>query len=329
MEKFRDELENIIKETQGLLLENKTEWEPRYRGYAQALHTNEDSITLNRRKFYEFAPFRYYISTSTAKASKHNLKLDVRYRGQSVATMETTQNDVTISTEGKNQNNLDHFGCDIELNNAEWRGKEAKEFRSFFKNRDNSRNSTIKSNEEHYVESLLLSEFSKEGGINKQIRGIQPVKLCGVRFGMPTPLKACYQHKPAGYAKQYGGGIDILARTGGGRYDTHLTVIEVKDENKIGEPPKAALKQAIKYAVFIRELLRSDCGADWYNLFGFNGEIPNQLKIRVVCAMPDDVVDDSFANMTMPIGYDIIECHYIYFKYDGQQLSDFQTSLNK
>ena len=151
MEKFRDELENIIKETQGLLLENKTEWEPRYRGYAQALHTNEDSITLNRRKFYEFAPFRYYISTSTAKASKHNLKLDVRYRGQSVATMETTQNDVTISTEGKNQNNLDHFGCDIELNNAEWRGKEAKEFRSFFKNRDNSRNSTIKSNEEHYV----------------------------------------------------------------------------------------------------------------------------------------------------------------------------------
>ena len=329
MEKERSDLENTIKETQELVLQHKGEWLPRYERYAEALIENKDSITVNRRKFNEFAPFRYYISTSTAMKSKHNLKLDVRYRGQSVATIESTQKGVIISTKGKNENNLKHFGCDIELNNVEWRGKEAKAFRAFFKNRDNSRNNILKSNDEHYVESLLLSEFSKRISVNKQILGIQPVKLFGVKFGMPTPLSASNQHKLTEYAKQYGGGIDILARTGGGRYDTHLTVIEVKDKNDIKEPPKAALRQAIKYAVFIRELLRSECGANWYKLFGFNGGLPNQLKIRVACAMPDEVVDNSFANLTLPIGNDIIKCHYIYFKYDGKKLSDFQTSLNK
>jgi len=143
-----------------------------------------------------------------------------------------------------------------------------------FKYRDNSRNDNDKNknNEEHNVESLLLSEFSKKKSNSKQIKGIQPVKMCGNRFGMPTPISASNSDE-LNYSNQYGGGIDIFARTGKGRA-TYLTVIEVKDENKAEEPPKDALIQAIKYAVFIRELLRSDCGENWYKIFGFPVQYP-------------------------------------------------------
>ncbi len=327
----KDELnvDNIIKEAQKLLIENKTEWVERYEGYAKATLSHIASIAKNRRKFHEYPPLRFYISTTNVKNARNMLLVDVRYRGQSVATLKATQTGVVISTKRQNVNNKKHFNCNIELSDVSWRGPEAQKFREYFKTAENTRNNKGKKNEEHNVESLLLSEFSKRSSKDKPIRGIQPVKICGMRFGMPTPISASDHKNPLRYAKQYGGGIDFFARTGGGSHSTYLTIIEVKDENKSTEPPKDALKQAIQYAVFIRELLRSDCGADWYQIFGFSGKRPQSLMIRVACAMPDDILDESFANKTYPIGNDVIECHYIYFKYDGKQLSNFQTSLLK
>jgi hypothetical protein len=319
-------IENIIKEAQELLL-NNSEWKNRYKGYADNLLANIDVIKSNRRRFNEFPPLYFYISTTNAKNAKTKLLLDVRYRGQSVATLKANKNSITISTKEQDDKNLRDFNCTIKLNDIPWQETQVSEFRKFFKNRDNSRNydDKNKKNEEHNVENLLLSEFSKRISNNKQITGIQPVKICGNRFGMPTPISAS-DHKALKYANQYGGGIDIFARTGRG-LATYLTVIEVKDENNSKEPPEDALKQSIQYAVFIRELLRSDCGENWYKIFGFNGAIPKNLTIRAVCAMPNDNSDQSFAKQTYLIGVDKIECHYIYFKYDGKQLSDFQTSL--
>jgi hypothetical protein len=253
------------------------------------------------------------------------LLLDVRYRGQSVATLKVNKDIVTISTKKQDDKNLRYFNCNIQLNDIAWQETGASEFRKFFKNRTYSRNDNNKKNEEHNVENLLLSEFSKRNSKNKQITGIQPIKISGVRFGMPTPISAS-DHKELTYAKHSGGGIDIFSRTGKG-HATYLTVIEVKDENNSKEPPKDALKQGIQYAVFIRELLRSNCGKDWYKIFGFTGGIPKHLTIRAVCAMPDDNPDKSFEKQTYLIGDDKVECHYIYFKYDGKQLTDFQTSL--
>lgn len=317
---------DIIKEAQDLLI-NNPEWNNRYKDYAENFLANIDVIKFNRKRFNEFSPLNFYISTTNAKNAKTKLLLDVRYRGQSVATLDATQNDIIISTNDQDDKNLRDFNCNIKLNNISWRSTQVSEFRKFFRDRDNSRNKNEKNkmNEEHNVENLLLSEFSKRSSNDKQITGIQPVKICGNRFGMPTPISAS-NHNALKYAKQYGGGIDIFARTGKGRA-TCLTVIEVKDENNSKEPPKDAIKQAIQYAVFIRELLRSDCGEKWYKIFGFSGAIPNILTIRVVCAMPDDIIDKSFAKQTCLIGNDKIECHYIYFKYNGKQLSDFQTSL--
>ncbi|KAA6314317.1 hypothetical protein EZS27_035054 [termite gut metagenome] len=111
-------------------------------------------IKENRRKFYEFPPLRYYISTTTAKNARYNLSLDVRYRGQSVATLKATNN-VTISTKGKSAKNLRDFNCDIELNDVDWKGVDVREFRRFFKNRANSRNN----NKNKKMKSIVLKVY--------------------------------------------------------------------------------------------------------------------------------------------------------------------------
>lgn len=320
------DIKTTILETQKIISDN-SEWIDRYDGYADDILNNMNVIISNKKGFNQFSPLYFYISTTNAINAKNNLKLDVRYMGQSVATLKANQNNILISTSSYDDTNLRDFDCGINLNNISWTDSKASDFRKFFKGRKISRNTdkNNKKNEEHHVESLLLTEFSKKASTNKAITGIQPIKIGGNRFGMPTPLSAS-NHKKTKYSKQYGGGIDIFARTGHGKA-TYLTVIEVKNENNSKEPPTAALKQAIQYAVFIRELLRSKCGEKWYKIFGFKGEIPANLKIRVACAMPDNILDKSFANNQYYIENDCIECHYIYFKYNGIQLSDFQTSL--
>ena len=175
-------IENIIKEAQELLY-NNPEWKNRYKGYADNLSANISIIKSNRRRFNEFKPLYFYISTTNAKNAKTKLLLDVRYRGQSVATLKANKSGITITTKGKDYKNLRDFNCDIKLDDIPWQEKEAREFRKFFKNRNNSRKVfKNKGNEEHSIESLLLTEFSKRNSLNKQITGIQPVKICGNRF---------------------------------------------------------------------------------------------------------------------------------------------------
>ena len=321
-------IKKTIEDAQNCLSKN-TEWIERYSGYALNILANLETIRTNRRQFNQFTPLYFYILTSKATNAKSTLELDVRYKGQSVATLRANKNKITLSTQGKDVNNLRDYDCNIRLDKVEWKSMEASQFRTFFKNKVNARNNvnSNKNNEEHHVESLLLNEFSKLNGKNKQIVGIQPVKIGGAIFGMPTPLKAS-DHNLLSYSGHRGGGIDILARTGGGR-STYLTVIEVKDENKEKEPPEDALKQAIQYAVFIRELLRSESGKEWYQIFGFTGNLPKKITIKVSCAMPDDFSEKSFAKQTYNVGDDVIECHYIYFKYNGKSVIDFQSSFSK
>lgn len=325
-------MENTIKEVREKLSTND-EWIKRYKSYAEKINVNLLVHEEIRRNINEFSPLHFYIRTTDVQKPK-NLKLDVRYFGQSVATLTDNNSEIYISTAKKDNKNYRDFNCEIILDkNSKWRDENAREFRKFFKENAKPRKKTSdnKGNEEHKLENLLLTEFSKRNGKDKQIRGIQPVKIFNARFGMPTPIKAS-NHKSLSYSKQYGGGIDILARTGRGGNSTYLTVIEVKDENNKKEPPKDALKQAIQYAVFIRELLRSESGDSWYKLFGFTGKIRKNLTIRVACAMPynsEDDIDTSCKEKGYSIQNDKIDCHYIYFQYDRKQISNFITSLNK
>lgn len=324
-------MDSIIKEALYVIRKSKEEWEKRYDQYANEFIKNEGTIRELSRKFREYPPLRFYISTSNVKDAKKSLSLDIRYRGQSIATLTAKDDNVTISTKGKEDNNLKHFEFPKKLDNVNWNSEEAQDFRKFFKSREDSRNNAGKNNEEHNVEQLLLTEFSKSIK-DEKIKYIQPVTICGMRYGMPTPISASNHKESLKYSEHRGGGIDVLARTGRGNNNSYLTVIEVKDENKNEEPPKYALEQAIQYAIFIRELLRSKSGDNWYEIFGFGGKVPKKLTIRVACAMPDTILDTSFAKVQYKIedgNEDIIECHYIYFKYGGMELSDFQTSLNQ
>ena len=67
-------------------------------------------------------------------------------------------------------------------------------------------------------------------------------------------------------------------------------MIELKDNNDKNEPPEKVMYQAIAYATFIHELLRSEKadGQGWYNLFmeKTGRKLPDKLVIKCVVAMP-------------------------------------------
>jgi hypothetical protein len=309
-----------VENARRLLLDN-SEWVNRFDGYADLILKNEAFISSARGTFREWSPLRFYISVTQAKSASKTLRLDVRYMGQIVAALSKKDNGAFLSTKEYDENNFRDFGCNIKLYNAGWDGHETKRFRRYFRSLPDRSRTNNKGNVEHNVENMLLTEFSKRKSADKLLLGIQPVKIAGVRFGMPTPLSAS-DHEKLKYANVYGGGIDILARSG-----AKLTVIEVKDENTPKEPPQAALKQAIEYAVFIRELLRSKSGEKWYRLFGFSGKLPRSLTIRTACAMPDDIPEKSFTGKTLPIENDAIECHYLYFTISGEKIAAIDSSL--
>jgi len=147
------DMDTIIKEAQDLLLKHKEEWQLRFNGYAENLFANikEKNHPLYARQFKEYPPLRFYVSTSNIKNKSSPIFLDVRYRGQSVAALKTNSKGNTISTKIREKTNLRDFGCKINLNDDDWKSPLATDFRSFFKNRENSRNKTIdnKGNEEH------------------------------------------------------------------------------------------------------------------------------------------------------------------------------------
>ena len=184
-----------------------------------------------------------------------------------------------------------------------------------------------KRNEEHRIESMLLTEFAKKKGEDKIIRNIQPVKIAGIaRFQMPTPLYAS-DIKNVKYAGPSGGGIDILSRIGTGNA-TKLCIMELKDENAPKEPPAKAILQGLAYATFIRELLRSKCGQEWWKIFGFSGKLPEQLELCVACVMPSISNNDtSFANKIIKTAKDSFHLNYIYFHEKDNKVVDIDTSI--
>ena len=320
----------VIANAQQLLKEN-TEWIDRFDGYAKVIHENKDFLSC-RENFHIEAPFQCYTTVSDIKKTKSDLELSLRYMGQRVAILKANSSEITISTEGFDANNKRDFECNITLNGVAWSSADAERFRSYFQNTLPQRNPESKGNEEHYIESLLKMDFSESKGDNKLLKYLQPVLIKNIYFSMPTPLKAS-DHKELEYSGPNGGGVDILARTDNGPH-ARLTVIEVKDENVKTEPPQAALKQAIEYAVFLRELLRSKSGKEWWHIFGFGNEaVPDNLIIRCACAMPDDDPDKSFEKVQYKIsddkGNDTIECHYIYFKMKDGMIDSIDSSLNR
>jgi hypothetical protein len=322
----KEEFEAVVQQTQQILKEN-TGWLTRWAGYASNIRDSKPNIRDVRKRFHERPPLRVYLNITSAQKAKNSANFDLRYRGQNVAMLKGCKDGKhKLSTTGYDETNYEYFRCEICLSNVDWDGRKAAGFRKYFKDHDRQRRpsaSTKKKNVEHRIESQLLTEFSTT--TNKVIRQIKPVRFSGVRFPMPTPIKAS-DHKVPLYPEygkgDHGGGIDILTRVGAGGLATRLCIMELKDENKTSEPPKDVMKQALAYATFIHALLRSPAGQDWWELFEFGGKVPESLELYAACVMPSNSNNvDSFGKIELNIGNnDTIKLHYLYFieKEDGR-----------
>ncbi|MGN0039198.1 MAG: hypothetical protein ACI36Y_08740 [Coriobacteriales bacterium] len=317
MDKLRSEYEAVVDRVRGIV-RSEDEWEGRYKEYAAKLRAVEGQLRDGLRQFNVPAPFMLYLPLSTAlSCSSRSAKYELRFHGQSVAAVRVAANPmggeerVQIKTKPVKAVRDALAACGraddaefLEGLNAGgqwigWHSGDAVRMRRVYKELDailsGSRGGVaLKGQPEHGMESWLLKNYSQKSSEGKEVPNIQPVKIPGTPacFQMPTPLRASKAKDGAGaieYSKQYGGGIDILARMGTGR-GTKLAVMELKDAFEPSEPPAKALKQAIAYATFIRELLRSDSGAEWWGIFGFGSDsVPESLDIRAVVVMPNDV----------------------------------------
>ena len=325
MSDFIKECEDTILKVQELLKRNG-EWEARYLKYAKAINNNIDKIKENKKKFHEWPPLYLYMNLSAAKS---HITFSLRYRGQDVAKLKVGKDKITISTKGFNKKNERDFECKVQLKDVEWRSAGASKFRSYFSGCPKRTKNSGKENEEHRLESLLLTELSKKSSKSKILFNIQPVRLARIaRFPMPTPLGASNM-KNLEYSKQSRGGIDILSRIGTGK-TTKLCIMELKDENVKKEPPAKAIKQGLAYASFIRELLRSNSGQEWWKIFGFKGKLPKQIELYVACVMPStDNNDKSFAGKIIKNIQDSFHLHYIYFREKDNKVIAIMTSLKQ
>jgi hypothetical protein len=309
-----NEYKGIVKKAQELLSDKEREWKPRYKGYLEGIKKFKRKI-----KVHEKDPLYHY--TTISNESDNKPRIILRYKGQEVASLVTRNNETCLKLDKTTRkNNKEKLGINIpSLDNIDlvpWNSTNAKEFKNAFKPEGNKKN-----NSEHTVESALITEFNKKRKEQeKKIVGIQPIKLNGRRFQMPTPFKAS-ELSASGksnltnaleklqYSGNHGGGIDILARRKKGN-KSYITVIELKykEKNQTLPNPKNVMRQAIAYAVFIRELVRSDKanGKAWYKWFGMNAKSYDEpLTIKCVVAMPRiDNVDEMFEGQEISLKYD-------------------------
>lgn len=311
-----------------LLQENCMEWENRYIFYGGKILGNAGKMGAKKKSFNVPKPFCLYSNITEAKG---RMNFSLRFRGQDVATIRVDKDNQVLLLPKKNS-----FGIGTPNSQISW--KEATEYRKAFKELEKTMNEMGPDNQdekckEHKLESLLLSEFSITKSVDAALYNIQPVKLSKIaRFQMPTPLKASKSGQIK-YSAHNGGGIDILARVGQGR-GVKLCVMELKDETKSNERPEKVIQQALAYAIFIQQLLRSKTGEEWWNIFGFRGPIPMSLKINVACVMPFNKKNQSlnstnFGGHIINIDKDQLQLHYLYFHINKNQITSPCTSMTK
>ena len=307
---LKKEIESVIEKVQGELRSNQ-EWKSRYKEYIRIINdkVSKDFFKYAQKKFRVPSPLQLYMPLSTIKnrCNDNRIEFDIRFRGQSVATLRVEKDNgnekviliaknsdaVKNALKGAGLTNEANCFSEIADNEIAWNDDAAEKFReiySLLEKKISQKVCELKRQPEHAMESYLLKNYATAKGNGKEIKYIQPVNMKGTRakFQMPTPIKASNVKKGVDtieYSKSYGGGIDILARKGSGITAT-LLVMELKDENKDSESPDKVICQAVAYATFIRELLRSESGNEWWEFFGFSGNVPQELTIKAVVVMP-------------------------------------------
>lgn len=328
------------------LLRSDTQWRTTYAGYAAELLKKKDEMAEKRGALggqSKLDPLYCYTSIGAIKGDR-GFDFDLRYLGQSVGTITVKNGTPLLTVDAKKAaDSQEFFGYDVgKISGEDWNtGAQARAFKAYYKSLTDQAD-MFPRQKEHMVESALFTELGKEQGDAKALKGIQPITCVdGVRLHMKTALFASRSIREDPTLSKDGGGgeIDVFCRRRSGNR-SRLTVIEVKDENKKSETFHLAIKQAIAYAVFVRELARSQSGRDWMDLWGLgNQPWENGFTINAVAAMPKGATSQfPFAGMKLELtgenpgdATDRIELHYIAFlgearPRDGQDVQ-FETSL--
>ena len=311
-------------------------WEPQYARYAQELTRKKHQISIARKSFRVLEPLSCYITIGEVTAGSQTA-FDLRFLGQSVGSVVVKANGRRVLRVSKEKagNSKKYFQYPLgAIADDDWSsGRLAQQFRSFYRTLSGQQN-IFPRQREHMVESALFSELEKTCGTEKTLNFIQPVTyIAHTRFHMKTALAASRAPADTAHCSASGGEIDIFCRFRHGNR-SRLTVIEVKDENNSGETFSLAIKQAITYAVFIRELARSESGPLWMNLWGMgNQPWAGGFTINAVAAMPKgSTTDFSFTKQTIHLGQDHIELHYMAFSENEKPCNStevrFETSLS-
>ena len=314
------EYDVIIKQTQEILDNHRSEWEDRFISYLSQTVRNQQHILNLRKAFHKWANLSVYFTLGRAKDNSG--LFDLRYEGQSVGSVSVTKNGVRLIVDDdqyKNNTNeriFTGYPKVVTAGGYDWaKDPKARLFRSYFKS-----NPGKQLHPEHKFENLLLKEFSKNSSTAKSFVRIQPVTLGkDLLFQMPTPLSA--SKKEIKYSKGHGG-IDILARRGG-----HLVIFELKDEYKKEEGPEKVMSQAIAYATFITELCKTKAANDFWNICGIHAS--NKKKtLYVSILMPDPGTSEvpfQGEEIKVPGSDFVFKLHYMF--YDKEAVTITRSSL--
>lgn len=306
--KNRD-LEYIANEVRQWLQKDNS-WVKRFSDYADKICNMETTIKEIKKSFHKSPNLNLYTCISDIK----NKGINIRYKGESVGYIKKDDK-LKLLTVKK-----ECFNWNKELN-CDWDSPEATEFRKYF-----SQNIECNRQTEHNFESMLIEEFAKRNSKDKELCYIQPVRIYNeLAFQMTTALKASDKEiRMATNARA--GGIDILARVKHGT-ETNLCVIELKkDVLKDDKGADIVRAQGLAYAVFLRELLRSSCGEEWYKIFGYSGKIPEKLIINVCIAMPEGEYKPKVEPKDIKIGNDILSFKSLFFE-TKETITSIKTNL--
>lgn len=308
--KNRD-LEYIANEVRQWLQKDNS-WVKRFRDYADKICNMETTIKEIKKSFHKSPNLNLYTCISDIK----NKRINIRYKGQSVGYI---KKDDKLKLQ-VNKTQKKRFNLEEELN-CDWDSPEATKFRKYF-----SQDIESKGQVEHRFESMLIEEFAKRNSKDKELCYIQPVRIYNeLAFQMTTALKASDKEiRMATNARA--GGIDILARVKHGT-ETNLCVIELKkDVLKDDKGADIVRAQGLAYAVFLRELLRSSCGEEWYKIFGYSGKIPEKLTINICIAMPEGEYKPKAEPKDIKIGNDILSFKSLFFE-TKETITSIKTNL--
>jgi len=274
-------MEDLAAQTLKVWEDNKLEFENSLDDWLQRLQEGEKIIHQKRQQFRQWNPLRVYISVTKAKSNIFSL----RFFGQEVAELFVKGGKVIMRLrKWHSEKNNEWFGITLEHGDYKWKGKEARDFRAYFKSLALSKKGMPKVKViEHRIESKFIQEMfetRRERKFGGTLSNIRPVTIGGCPLQFPVPIAAS-----SGQPKKSKGNIDILARHLGKHNKTRLSVWELKKPKTYGH----AASQVYIYAFTLLQILRHTKNASsWYKLFGYRSPIPRPLEIEAVVAVTGD-----------------------------------------